>query len=429
MNVSIIGSGYVGVGTAVGLFNENKVICIDHDKSKVDLINQGISPIFEHGLDERLCDYIQRNGGPFAYCDYQKILGTDVTFISVGTPSLPDGGIDLTCIKSAIHDLGEILSKKATRHVVVVKSTVIPGTTQNIIIPLLEDASGKKVGKDIGVAVNPEFLREGEVLHFSRDPFRIVIGASDEQTSSIVEALYREFSAPMVKTDVTTAEMIKYASNTYLATRLSFINEIGNICKVLGVDVSKVAQGMGYDPRIGDQFLNAGVGFGGSCLPKDLSALISKAKTLNCEAELLQAVSQVNEDQPQKLIEIARKRLGHLENKTIAVLGLAFKANTNDIRQAPAMKIIAQLLSEKVIVRAYDPQAIPPAKQIFHASDVQFCSSISEAIMSVDCVMIITEWDEFKNENLYSGKLVLDGRRVLDPQKAKSVCDYEGICW
>ncbi len=429
MNISIIGSGYVGLGTAAGLMNNgHRVKCIDNDRTKVDLINSGRSPIYEEGLDELLSEYINLSGNSLAYTNYQVILETDITFICVGTPSKPDGSIDLTCIENAVDEMGRLLVRKQGFHVIVVKSTVVPGTTQRLIIPLLEKLSGKKVGQDIGAAVNPEFLQEGAVLHCARNPLRIVIGASDEQTANAVEGLYENFSIPIVRTDITTAEMIKYASNTYLATRLSFINEIGNICKTLNVDVSEVARGMGHDPRIGNGFLNAGIGFGGSCLPKDVEALIYRARELGCESELLKSVSKVNQEQPKKLIEIARKRLGSFEGKSIAIMGMAFKPNTNDIRQAPALTIITQLLNEKATIVAYDPQAMPEVRQVF-ADDVKLCDSAQDAIDQADCVLIITEWDEFKDETLYIGKIVIDGRRALDPQKAKALCDYEGICW
>ena len=429
MNISIIGSGYVGLGTAIGFMNNGHTVkCIDNDRAKVKLINNARPPVYEDGLDEFLSAYMQKSGDLIAYWDYHEVLKTDITFICVETPSQPDGSIDLTYIESAIKELGEALAHKEENHVVVVKSTVVPGTTQRFIIPLFEKSSGKKVGTDLGVVVNPEFLREGEVLHFSRNPFRIVIGVSDEQTANVMEDIYKEFSVPIVRTDITTAEMIKYASNTFLATRLSFINEIGNICKKLGVDVEEVAHGMGYDPRIGDRFLRAGVGFGGSCLPKDVQALICSAKELGYETALLQAVSELNKDQPLKLIDIARERLGSLKNKVITVLGLAFKPNTDDIRQAPAITIIAQLLADGARVKTYDPRAMPAARAIF-PENVEFCNSTPEAVHKSDCVLIVTEWDEFKDENLYTGKLVIDGRRALDPDRARMICDYEGICW
>ncbi len=429
MNISIIGSGYVGLGTLVGLSrNGHEVLCIDHDTSKVDLINRGIPPFHEEGLDELLPSCLHHNGGTLAFANYQQVLRTDVSFVCVDTPTGPDGSIDLTQIEAAITELGKLLAWKQSRHTVVLKSTVVPGTTLQFIIPLLEKCSGKKVGEELGVCVNPEFLQEGIVMKCSLDPYRIIIGESDKTTGDTVEATYNDFSAPILRTNIPTAEMIKYASNAFLGTKISFINEIGNICKKLGIDASVVAQGMGHDPRIGNEFLNAGIGFGGSCLPKDILALIHRARELDYEPRLLNAVSQINKDQPTRLLDIARERLGKIKNKVITVMGLSFKPNTDDIRHSPSISIIGQLLGEGAIVKAYDPQAMPKVKQIF-SSNVIFCDSISDALHCTDCVLLLTEWDEFKDEELYRGKFVIDGRRTLDPHKAMDICEYEGICW
>jgi UDPglucose 6-dehydrogenase len=322
-----------------------------------------------------------------------------------------------------------MLRKKEDYHVVVVKSTVVPGTTEEVIIPILERYSGKKAGIAFGVAVNPEFLRAGRALDYFLSPDRIIIGEYDQRSGDVLsDGIYRDFASPILRTDLKTAEMIKCVSNTFLSTKISFINEIGNICKKLGIDVYTVAQGMGYAPRIGNQFLSAGVGFGGPCLPKDLDALASRAKEVGYEAQLLEAVSTVNKTQPLRITELVRSRIGGLENKKIAVLGLAFKPHTDDIREAPALRVIAQLLHGRAIVKAYDPQAMQNAKQVF-PQGVEYCGSAREAVEGSDCILILTEWDEFKDEELYRGKLVVDGRRVLDPRKARNICNYEGICW
>ncbi len=429
MNISIIGTGYVGLGTVVGFSgNGHNVICIDKDHSKVDLINQGITPFFEDGFGDFLSAFSIKNGRKIASVNYRDVLTTDASYICVDTPLSPDGNIDLTNLKAAVQELGELLAWKSSFHVVIIKSTVVPGTTQQVIIPLLERCSGKIVGEDIGVAVSPEFLQEGTVMQCSLNPHRIIIGESDPRTGDLVEGIYHHLSAPIVRTDLTTAEMTKCASNAFLATKVSFINEIGNICKKLEIDVFDVTRGMGYDPRIGTQFFNAGIGFGGSCLPKDLEALIQRAEELDYETKLLKSVAEVNKVQPQRFIDIAKKKLYGLEDKVVAVLGLAFKPNTDDIRLAPAISIIAQLLAEGAIVKAYDPQAIPRAKGVF-GDNVEFCDSVSDAITDSDCVLIVTEWDEFKDEKLYEGKLVIDGRRVLNPTTAALICEYEGICW
>jgi UDPglucose 6-dehydrogenase len=429
VNISIVGSGYLGLVTAVGFASkDHKVICIDTDKSKVSQINQGKSPIYEVNLDSLLSACVNEKGNLKASSEYSEILKSDITFVCVGTPCDSEKNIDLTHLIDSATEIGRVLARKNNHHIVVVKSTVIPGTTEDVIVPTLEKYSSKKAGKDFGVAVNPEFLQEGKAIHCFLNPDRIIVGEYDHRAIDVLEEVYQDFSAPILRTNMRTAEMIKYASNAFLATKISFINEIGNICKKLGIDVYKVAKGMGDDPRIGNQFLDAGIGFGGSCLPKDLEALICKAGEVNCKAELMQAVLRLNKEQPLRPIEIARERLGSLENKVVTVLGLAFKPNTDDIRQAPALSIIARLLADRATVKAYDPKAMPNAKQIF-PNGVEFCSNAPDAIANSDCVLIATDWDEFKDETLYAGKLVIDGRRTLNPGKAKQLCQYEGVCW
>jgi len=371
---------------------------------------------------------ISDKGSLRATTDYNEIFKSDIVFICVPTPCNSENDIDLTHIVDSATQIGMVLSKIDTYPVVVVKSTVVPGTTEEIIIPALERHSSKKAGKDFGIAVNPEFLQEGKAMECFINPTRIVIGEHNRRAGDILEELYRDFRCPIVRTNLRTAEMIKYASNAFLATKISFINEIGNLCKSLEIDVYEVAKGMGYDPRIGNQFLNAGIGFGGGCLPKDLEALIFRARELGYKAELLESVSKLNRGQPSKLVDLASKRLDTLENKIVAVLGLSFKANTDDIRGAPGLKVIADLLRHGAIVRVYDPKAMPNAEEVLSAN-VEFCNSVQDAVADVDCVIITTDWDEFKHENLYGGKLVIDGRRTLDPRKARQLCQYEGVCW
>lgn len=432
MNISVIGAGYVGLATAAGLASKgHNVIIIEADEAKVNLLNQGRAPFSEAGLGALLSDCVMSNGNLIASSDYQGISRSDITLICVGTPSNSDGSINLSYIEDSAKRIGKVLRKKRRYHLVVVRSTVIPGTTRDVVIPLLEKYSQKKVGKDFGVAVNPEFLQQGKALHAFLNPDRIIIGEYDHKAGSMVERIYSEsgISAPVVKTDVTTAEMIKYASNAFLSLKISFINEIGNICKRLGLDVYAVAKGISFDSRIGERFLNAGVGFGGFCLPKDLQALVfAGSNDWGYYPQLLQSVLDVNKAQAVKIVEMVEQKIGSLRNKKISVLGLAFKPNTDDIRNAPAIRVIEMLLGRGASVRTYDPKAMPNARQVL-LQDVKFCSSASEAINDSDCVLILTEWDEFGELSLYTGRTVIDGRRALDPQKARAVCDYEGICW
>jgi UDPglucose 6-dehydrogenase len=430
MRISVIGSGYVGLTTAICLAgNENKVVCIDTDKTKVDQINKGKLPFYEEGLESRLASYVNGKGCLKATSDYYAIENSDITFICVGTPCDSKGSIDLSCIRRSATEIGRMLNQGNNYQTVVVRSTVIPGTTEEVVLPTLEESSDMKAGRDFSVAVNPEFLQEGKALQDFAHPDKIIIGEYDHRAGDILEKLFHHFSAPIIRTNIRTAEMIKYASNAFLATKISFINEIGNICKKLDIDVYEVAEAIGHDPRIGRKFLDAGIGFGGSCLPKDVSALISKGNKLGYKAELLQSILNINLEQPSRLINIVRMRMGSLKDKVITVLGLAFKPNTDDTRQAPSLQIIDLLRAEGAKVKVYDP-IVKPGIKLPGSDGIEFCSNVPDTIADSDCIILATEWDEFRDENLYAGKFVIDGRRVLDPEKARQVCQYyEGICW
>ena len=430
MEISIVGSGYVGLITATGLASKgHNVACIDIDKDKVDMINRAEPPFYEGQLAESLDTYVRQRANLRASSDYEELLNSEVTFICVDTSSDSGENADFTHVKQSTKRIGEALSRKEGYHVVITKSSVVPGTTEEIIIPLLEQYSGKRVGKDFGVAVNPEFLQEGRALHCFLNSDRIIVGEYDQRSGDSVQRIYNGFDAPILRTGIRTAEMIKFASNAFLATKISFINEIGNLCKKLGIDVYGVAEGMGHDPRIGRSFLNAGIGFGGSCLPKDLEALLHKYEKLGGKPAILRAVYQVNRAQPLKMVEIVTRKLGELRDKKIAVLGLAFKPDTDDIRHAPAVEVIHQLLLQGAQVKAYDPKAMPKMQET-SPQGLEYGDSAKDTVEGCDCVLILTEWDEFKDESIYSGKLVIDGRRVLDPERAKSICQcYEGVCW
>ena len=323
--------------------------------------------------------------------------------------------------------MGQVLRQRRDYPLVVVKSTVIPGTTEGVVIPLLEENSGARAGMDFPVAVNPEFLREGKAITDFLNPDRIVIGELDKESGDILHELYKDFTAPILRLDLKTAEMIKYASNAFLATKISFINEIGNVCKKMGIDIYRVAEGMGLDPRISPHFLNAGIGFGGSCLPKDIKALIATAKGLGYQPALLESVIRINDEQPLRLVDLAQKKVGALSQKKAAILGLAFKPGTDDIREAPSLKIVKELLRRKAIVKVYDPAAMERVEAIF-GSAIEYADSAREAVSDADMVFILTEWDEFKNPALYRGKKVFDGRRTLSPGEEENwAC--EGICW
>lgn len=422
MNICVVGTGYVGLVAGVCFAKKgNKVVCVDVDKEKVDKINNSIPPIFEAGLSQFLSEVRERGNFGATLDLKQAVLESDVTFIAVGTPQSEDGSVNLNYLNEAVKNIGTALRDKEGYHIIVIKSTVVPGTSDSLI-PILEKASGKKHGEAFGVCMNPEFLKEGFAIHDFLEPDRIVIGYSDKRAGDIISDLYKNFNAAIVRTSsLKAAEMIKYTSNSLLATKISFANEIGDICKKFGIDVYEVMKGVGLDHRLGPYFLNAGPGFGGSCFPKDIHALISIAEKDNFNPKLLKTVLEVNRNQPYRVVELAKKK--GLKNK-IAVLGLAFKPGTDDIRESPAITIVQELLKEGKQVIAYDPEAMENTKKVL--PDISYANSAKEAIDSAEMVIIVTHWDEFRDDSLYKGKVVIDTRDII---KDKSGIDYEGLCW
>jgi UDPglucose 6-dehydrogenase len=415
MRISIIGLGYVGLVTGVCLAKlGNEISFIEINSDKVEAVNKGSAPFYEEGMEEML-----REVDFQAATDYTQAQKSELIFICVGTASGYDGSLSLEQVNSAAEQLTDVLKKKANYCVVCVKSTVPPGTTEEVVIPVLE-RSGKRAGADFGVCMNPEFLREGKALHDFMNPARIIIGEYDTRSGDRLAELYKDFRAPTLRTSPRAAEMIKLASNAFLATKISYINEIGNICKKFGIDVYEVAKAMGFDDRIGSKFLNAGLGFGGSCLPKDLRGLIARAKEVGYQAKILEEVLNVNDEQASKAIELLKKHVP-LKKSTVGILGLAFKPGTDDIRDSRALKIVESLLQEGAKVRAYDPLAVENFRKLF--PQVKYSSK--EEVLACDAIMIVTEWEEF-NELDYRGKVVVDGRRVPKAMQARI---YEGICW
>ncbi|MFH1101846.1 MAG: UDP-glucose/GDP-mannose dehydrogenase family protein [Methanobacteriota archaeon] len=421
MKLSVIGTGYVGLVTGACFAKlGHMVTCVDIDEEKVKKINLGVSPIFEDGLDTLLTTHKSKIRATTDHED--AVLNSDITFICVGTPSMKNGNIDLSYIKEVTTQIALVLRKKNRWHLVVMKSTVLPGTTQSIVLPLLEQHSGKKAGKDFGLAMNPEFLKEGVAVNDFLKPDRIVIGSYDDRSRTMMRELYTGFSCPFVETSLSAAEMIKYASNAFLATKISFINEIGNLCKHLGIDTYDVAQGMGLDSRIGRAFLDSGIGWGGSCFPKDLDALIAWAKETNQNTQIIESTREVNNQQPLQLITLLEKHVSKLRGKTVGILGLAFKPNTDDIRESRAIPIVDALLKKGVKIKAYDPQAMENFKRYY--PQIEYCSSAKE-VLTADAILITTKWGEFTQLD-YHGKIVIDGRRI---DEAKNATVYEGVCW
>jgi len=421
MKICVIGLGYVGLCQAVGLAKIGyDIIGVEINKENVDKINKKIPTIFEDGLKEILDETVPTRFTATTDMD-QAIRDSDATFICVGTPSKKEGSMSLAQLEHVAQQIGPEIKKKKSKYYVVVKSTVVPGTCENVVLPILEKASGKKLGTGFGLAMNPEFLKEGTALEDFFNPDRVIIGSSDEDSRRFLKELYRSFKCPFLETSFSEAEMIKYGSNALLATKISFINELGNICKRHGINTNKVAEGMGLDRRIGPHFLRSGIGFGGSCFPKDVNALIYKATESGYNPRLLRSVLEVNRDQPLKLLELLEGR--GLRGKKIGVLGLTFKAGTDDIRESPALNTIKELLMEESILYIYDPKAMDKVKKIF--PHLSYVKSGQEAIDASEIVLILTEWPEFRDLD-YKDKLVIDGKNVFDGKKPKN---YEGICW
>ena len=436
--ISIVGTGYVGLCTAVGFASKGyKTVASTHNREKATSINRGVPPFYEPDLQETLLNTV-KNGYLKCVLNREKaVSNTDITFITVATPSQPDGSIDLRHVKDSAIEIGEALNKKDAYHLVVVKSTVVPGTTENVVKPLLEKHSNKHCGSDFGLCMSPEFLREGSAFNDTLQPDRIIIGEHDRKSGDTLDALYTEFYGeempPTIRTNLSTAELIKYANNALLATKISFINTIANICeKIPNANVTTIAEGVGLDKRISSLFLNAGLGYGGSCFPKDVKALVALADSLGYDPMLLKAVEDVNSTQPNRALELVKKHVGDLKNKRIAILGLAFKPNTDDMREAVSIKIIDKLLEEGTNVIAYDPAAIPNAKEIF-GNSIRYASSAIECIKGANCCILATEWDEFRKlspedfiRHMKSPR-VIDGRRIYDPKQFSRKLEFRAI--
>lgn len=432
MNVSIIGTGYVGLVTGVCFADMgNNVICVDIIKEKIDAINKGIPLLYEDGLEYILKKNLKENKLKGTIDIREGVENSNVIFISVGTPSRENKAIDTGFVENTSSQIGLVLKNMDDYKVVAVKSTVIPGTTENIVIPLLEEFSGKKVGKDFGVCMVPEFLREGRAVFDFMNPDRIIIGEHDKNAGDVIYELFKSFKCQILRTNLKTAEMIKYASNAFLATKISFINEIANICELKGIDVNKVAEGIGLDKRIGKYFLHAGIGFGGSCFPKDVSALIASNDEGIYDPKLLREVMNLNERQKLWPVRKIKEIFENLKNLKIAILGLSFKKDTDDMREAPSISIINYLLRERCTIQAYDPKATENAKKIF-GNRITYCRNIDECLKDADVCIIATDWDEFEKIhnkfNLMKKKIILDGRRILDPEKCEKMnVKYYGV--
>ena len=422
--VSFVGLGYVGLCTAAVFASKGlNIIGVDIDGEKISKLTKGEVPFYEPHLDRILKSAIKRRKIGFT-TDIAKVAETGTTFITVGTPSRQDGSIDLTYVKKATEDIGSVISAGDSYHLVVVKSTVVPGTATGLVRPLLETSSGRACGDMLGLCSNPEFLAEGSAIKGTLYPDKVVIGANDEKSGNSLKRLYMSVyvrqKVPMIVTNPTTAETIKYASNAFLATRVSTINTIANICQRLpGDDVEIVAKAIGLDPRIGPLYLKAGPGYGGSCFHKDLQALISLSRKLDYDPVLLSSVERVNENQAMEIVKLSRRLLSSLENRRVAVLGLAFKKDTDDIREAASLRVIEELVKNSASVSAYDPMAMKNASKVL-SPKVEFATDAMSCLKGADCCILMTEWDEFRELKPREIKTamrtpnIVDARRVLD---------------
>jgi len=427
-NICVIGIGYVGLVTGACLADlGNKVICLNRDQRKSDNLKKGILPIFEPGLEEIVRRNYEAGRLNFTTSYDEALKEAEFVFIAVGTPSGTEGEADLAHVNAAATEV----ARRLTRPLIIVNKSTVPIGTGDWVADLVRE-SMPDPSVPFWVVSNPEFLREGSAVYDFMNPDRIVLGSTSFEAARRVAELYYPLQAETIITDLRTAEMIKYASNAFLATKISFINEIANICEALGADVKEVAKGMGSDKRIGHAFLGAGVGWGGSCFPKDVKALVHMAATHGAHPQLLRAVMEINYDQRKRVIQKLRDILGGFRGKTVGVLGLAFKPNTDDMRDAPSIEIIHMLQHEGAQVKAYDPVAIETAKRVL--KDITYCQNAYEVAEGADALILVTEWNEFKQLDMARIKesmrqpVLLDGRNIYDPAKMKELgFIYRGV--
>jgi len=419
MNIAVIGCGYVGLVTGVCLAEiGHHVVCVDNNREKVKLLQQGKVPIYEPGLDELMKKLRRRKRLLFSTSIKKATADAPVIFIAVGTPSKKNGEADLTFVENVAREIaGHMNSYK----LIVEKSTVPADTGKRIERTIRLNLPQRLKNKiEFDVASNPEFLREGQAIADFMKPDRIVIGVQTKRAENTLREVYRPLKARLVVTNINSAEIIKHASNSFLATKISFANALAQICDRVGADVVKVAEGMGYDKRIGRSFLDAGVGYGGSCFPKDVDAFIRLAEKSGYDFTILKEVRRVNEDQKAAFVKLIEDKLWILKGKTLGVLGLAFKPDTDDMRNAPALDIIEQLMAEGAKIRAYDPQAMGNAKTMLKG--VGFCSDPYQAAKGCDALLLLTEWQEFRTldfkkiRTALKQPILFDGRNFYEPE-------------
>ena len=419
MNIAVVGLGFVGLSLSSVLASKGyKVIGIDTDKKKCIEISKGRVPIYEPDLEKTLKIGLKKSLK--ISNDFSTIKNSDMIFVTVGTPQKINGEIELSMIKKAVKSIGQVIRKTKKNPIIFIKSTVIPGTTKKIILPILEKESGKKAEKDFGVISNPEFLQESNAIRDTKCPHAIILGGNDSKYMKKAKKFFSKMhpNVSIIITKYQTAEMIKYANNSFLATKISFINQLSNICQnIPDADVDDVASAIGLDPRIGKLFLSAGPGYGGSCLPKDMSALINFGSSVGANTTFLKAVKKTNDEQINNIISLMEKKLGSISNKKITILGTAFKPNTNDIRDSKSIELIKKLLKNKVKISVYDPKALENTKMVF-GNKIIYSKSLISALDKSYGVIIMTQWKQFESINnkllqCMKNKLIIDSRRML----------------
>ncbi len=420
MKIAVVGSGYVGlVSGACFAGLGNHVISVDIDPQKIALLKKGRSPIYEPGLEALIQENLKKKNISFTTDLKSAVRHSEVIFIAVGTPPKPNGEADL----SFVENVARTVAKEISSYKLIVEKSTVPVQTGEWIRQTIRRFAKKGVPFD--VASNPEFLREGTAVQDFMNPDRIILGVESQRARKILEELYKPLKSKILITDLKSAEIIKHASNSFLAMKISFINAISNICDAAKADVELVATGMGLDHRIGKSFLNAGLGFGGFCFPKDLSAFIRISEKLGYDFELLKAVERINEGQKEVFLKKIEEAIWNIGSKTIGILGLSFKPNTDDMRFAPSIDVIRALLAQGARVKVFDPHAMPKARLILKG--VEFCADPYAAAKGSDCLAVLTEWDEFKEldfariKKLLHQPVIVDGRNIYDPKKMKAM--------
>ena len=435
MNIAIIGSGYVGLVSGVCLAHiGHHVVCVDNNPDKIKKLKKGEIPNYEPGLKELMHECVKKKRLTFSGSIKEAVEKAEVIFLAVPTPSKPNGDADLTYVENVAREI----AKGMDSYKLIVEKSTVPAETGKKIIRTIQlnlpqkYKKGHKILLDFDVASNPEFLKEGSAVHDFMNPDRVVFGVESKKAEQLLREIYKPLKTKILVTNIASAEMIKHASNSFLATKISFINAVAEVCERVGADVLKVAEGMGMDKRIGRQFLDAGIGYGGSCFPKDVDAFIRLSEKSGYDFHLLKEVRKINNDMRRGFIHLIEEKLWNIKDKTIGVWGIAFKPNTDDIRNAAALEIIQTLQAEGATIKAYDPKAMDGAKNVLKG--VRFCMDAYEAAEDCDCLLLLTEWGEFKEINFLQVRdsmrqpVIFDGRNFLDGEQLTAIgMEYFGI--